>query len=163
MASGEDEDDMFLTPSSFCPPNFVLDETHRRVQNETLGHRGHKSDPLYRVRKLMTLAHERLDRDANIRLAGLLEAGDPKGEVRDAWHAKEVVRSIYTVQDPELAARFVTQLGTDLQDESCPAEVRRLGRTIAKWRLQIAAWHQARFTNGPTEAVRSVTVCGLPV
>jgi hypothetical protein len=35
----------------------------------------------------MTLAHERLDDAANAKLVGLLEAGDPKGEVRTAWHA----------------------------------------------------------------------------
>ena len=28
--------------------NQRLDEVRRRVQNETLGHRGHKDDPLYR-------------------------------------------------------------------------------------------------------------------
>ena len=41
--------------------NSRLDECRRRVQNETLGHRGHKGDPLYRVRRLLTKAHERLD------------------------------------------------------------------------------------------------------
>ena len=64
-----------------------------------------------------------------------------------------MVRSIYTIDDPELGAEFVAQLGVDLQDESCPPEIQRLGRTITKWRHQIAAWHQARHTNGPTEAV----------
>ena len=136
--------------------NFVLDEVRRRVQNDTLGHRGRKDDPLYRCRKLMTLAHERLDDTANAKLTGLLEAGDPKGEVRDTWHAKEVIRSIYAIDDAELAGEFVTQLGIDLQDESCPPEVQRLGRTITKWRHQIAAWHQARLTHGPTEAVNNL-------
>jgi transposase len=134
----------------------VLDEVRRRVQNDTLGHRRRKSDPLYRSRKLMTLAHERLDDAANAKLVGLLEAGHPRGEVRNAWHAKEVVRSIYAIDDAELATEFVTQLGIDLQDESCPPEIRRLGRTITKWRHQIAAWHQAKFTNGPTEAINNL-------
>jgi len=136
--------------------NFVLDEVRRRVQNETLGHRGRKTDPLYRCRKLMTIAAERLDGDANNKLRGLLEAGDPKGEVRTAWHAKEVVRSIYAIDNVELAVEFVTQLGIDLQDDSCPPEIQRFGRTITRWRAQIAAWHQARFTNGPTEAVNNL-------
>jgi transposase len=38
-----------------------LDEVRRRVQNETLGHRGRKTDPLYRARKLLLLAKQRLD------------------------------------------------------------------------------------------------------
>ena len=136
--------------------NFVLDEVRRRVQNETCGHRGRKTDPLYRCRKLMTFAAERLDDINNAKLRGLLEAGDPNGEVRTAWHAKEVVRSIYNIDNPELAAEFVAQLGVDLQDDSCPPEVQRLGRTITKWRHQIAAWHQARHANEPTEAVNNL-------
>ena len=136
--------------------NFVLDETRRRVQNETCGHRGRKTDPLYRIRKLMTIAHERLDTDNDAKLRGLLDAGDPGGQVRTAWHAKEVVREIYTIDDPAVAAEFVAQLGIDLQDDSCPPEVQRLGRTIVRWRHQIAAWHQARHTYGPTEAVNNL-------
>ena len=34
--------------------NTKLDECRRRVQNETLGHRGRKDDPLYRCRRLLT-------------------------------------------------------------------------------------------------------------
>jgi hypothetical protein len=44
-----------------------------------------------------------------------------------AWHAKEVVRSIYDIGDADLAAEFVTQLGHDLQDDACPTEVRVAG------------------------------------
>jgi transposase len=136
--------------------NSKLDEVRRRVQNETLGHRGRKDDPLYRCRRLLTRADERLDENGRTKLLGLLEAGDPKGEVRMAWHAKEVVRQIYDIDEPELAVDFVARLGVDLQDESCPPEVRQLGRTIVRWRDQIAAWHQARVSNGPTEAVNNL-------
>jgi hypothetical protein len=85
--------------------NQKLDECRRRVQNETIGHRGRKYDPLY---------------------------------------AKETIRSIYTIVDPNLAGEFVDQLIDDLGDRSMPTEVRSLGRTIARWRDQITAWHQAR-------------------
>ena len=34
--------------------NTKLDECRRRVQNDTLGRRGRKSDPLYRARRLLT-------------------------------------------------------------------------------------------------------------
>ena len=136
--------------------NTRLDDVRRRVQHETLGHRGHKADPLYRSRRLLTKASERLDDKGNTKLMGLLEAGDPRGEVRMAWHAKEVVRSVYDHTDPELAIEFVTQLGLDLQDTSCPPEIRQLGRTITKWRTQIAAWHQAHVSNGPTEAANNL-------
>jgi transposase len=136
--------------------NSKLDECLRRVQNETIGHRGHKDDPLYRARRLLTKAHERLDERGDTKLRGLLEAGDPYGEVRTAWHAKEVVRSVYDITDPALADDFVAQLGVDLQDQSCPPEVRSLGRTIVRWRDQIVAWHRAFVSNGPTEAVNNL-------
>jgi transposase len=136
--------------------NSKLDECRRRVQNETVGHRGRKDDALYRARRLLTKAHERLDERGETKLLGLLEAGDPRGEVRMTWHAKEVVRSIYEIADAELAGEFVDQLGIDLQDESCPPEVRSLGRTIVRWRDQIVAWHQAFVSNGPTEAVNNL-------
>ena len=73
-----------------------------------------------------------------------------------AWHAKEVLRSIYDIPNAEVAAEFVAPLGADLQDDSCPVEVRSLGRTILRWRHQIAAWHQAKFTNAPTEAANNL-------
>ncbi|MBK9178730.1 MAG: ISL3 family transposase [Acidimicrobiales bacterium] len=136
--------------------NTKLDECRRRVQNETMGHRGRKDDPLYRSRRLLTKADERLDDRGRTKLLGLLDAGDPRGEVRAAWHAKEVVRSIYDHHDPDLALEFVSRLATDLQHDSCPTEVRSLGRTRSRWRHEIAAWHLAHVSNGPTEAVNNL-------
>ena len=136
--------------------NQRLNDVRQRVQNETLGHRGRRDDPLYRSRRLLTRADERLNNNDRDRLVGLLEAGDPRGEVRTAWHAKEVVRSIYDHTNPDLAIEFVARLGTDLQDQSCPPEVRQLGRTITKWRKEISAWHRAHVSNGPTEAANNL-------
>jgi len=41
--------------------NRCLDAVRRRVQNETLGHRGRKNDPLYKIRKLLLTGSERLN------------------------------------------------------------------------------------------------------
>ena len=136
--------------------NDQLDKCRRRVQNETMGHRGRKHDPLYRSRRLLTRADERLDDKGREKLLGLLEAGDPRGEVRMAWHAKETVRSIYEHTDEQTALEFTERLGHDLQDESCPLEVRSLGRTLLKWKDQICAWHRAQVSNGPTEAANNL-------
>ena len=80
--------------------NRRLTETHRRVQEETHGRRGRKQDDLYQARNLLTLAREKLDHNGKKRLRGLLDAGDPRGEVRLAWHAKETVRRIYQTPRP---------------------------------------------------------------
>ena len=96
--------------------NSKLDECRRRVQNETLGHRGHRDDPLYRSRRLLTKGHERLNTRGEAKLLGLLQAGDPRGEVRLAWHAKETIRGIYGIDDPTEADAFVAELEDDLLD-----------------------------------------------
>ena len=135
--------------------NQRLDEVRRRVQNETLGHRGRKDDPLYRIRRLLTAAHERISHQGQTRLRGLLEAGDPHGDVRTARHAKETVRGIYTIDRPAVALQYTLQLADDLGDESCPPEINQLGRTIARWTPQITNWHISKVTNGPTEALNN--------
>ena len=40
-----------------------------------------------------------------------------------------------------LALRYTLQLADDLQHESCPPEINKLGRTIARWTPQITNWH----------------------
>lgn len=101
------------------------------------------------------MASERLTDVALTRLRGHLAAGDPRGEVRNAWHAREVVRSIYTEPHADPLS-FVTELAADLRDESCPPEINRLGRTIHRWRHEIANWHHSPVTNGPTEAINGL-------
>ena len=114
-----------------------------------------KHDPLYRARKLLQIASERLPEDRRERLQGLLFAGDPDGEVRTAWIAKECVRDIYLTRDPDTALAWVCQLAADLQDEA-PPEIRQLGRTLQRWSHQIAAWHHSQVSNGPTEAINNL-------
>ena len=102
------------------------------------------------------MAQERLDSRGDSRIQGLLRAGDPYGEVRDAWYAKETVRDIYQINCADLAAGFTHQISRDFQDRSLPPEIQRLGRTIARWATQIVAWHDSAVTNGPTEALNNL-------
>ena len=136
--------------------NNSIDEVRRRTQNDTLGHRGRKDDPLYRVRRLLLAAHERLTDRGDAKLRGLLTAGDPHGEVRLAWHAKETLRGLYDIDCPELAGTYLDELAADLTDTDRPPELRRLGRTLGRWHTQIVNWHRARVTNGPTEAINNL-------
>ena len=136
--------------------NNSVDETRRRVQNDTLGHRGRKHDPLYRVRRLLISAHERLSEGADTKLRGLLTAGDPQGEVRLAWHANQTLRGLYDIDCPQVADSYLCELTEDLTDPDCPPELSRLGRTLRRWHHQIINWHHARVTNGCTEAVNNL-------
>ena len=136
--------------------NNSIDEVRRRVPNDTLGHRGRKDDPLWRARRLLISAHERLSERGDAKLRGLLTAGDPRGEVRLAWHAKETLRGLYDIDCPQLAGAYLGELADDLTDTDCPPELRRLGRTLRRWHDAIVNWHRARVTNGPTEAVNNL-------
>ena len=136
--------------------NSKLDECRRRVQNDTLGHRGRKDDPLYRGRRLFTKGHERLDDNGNAKLLSLLEAGDPRGEVRMTWHAKETLRGLYDIDDPDHAGSYLDELTDNMADESMPVEVRSLAGTLRRWRDQILAWHTAQVTNGPAETMNNL-------
>ena len=126
------------------------------MQNETLGHRGRKSDPLYRCRRLLTKAKERLDDEVHEKLIGLLRAGDPHGDVATCWEAKEAVRELYAHGDADLALEWVTQLGHDLQGQGLPDRSPLPRSHPHPLAHQIAAWHQAHVTNGPTEAVNNL-------
>ena len=55
-----------------------------------------------------------------------------------------------------MALRYTLQLADDPGDESCPPEIHKLGRTIARWTPQIANWHISNVTNGPTEALNNL-------
>jgi transposase len=136
--------------------NTKLDECRRRVQNETLGHRGRKDDPLYRCRRLLTKADERLDDAGRDKLLGLLRAGDPRGDVTTAWHAKEAVRELYSHTDEATAREWIDRLIDDMADKDNPIEVRSLSRTLKRWKDQIVSWHRSHVSNGPTEAANNL-------
>jgi transposase len=122
-------------------------------QNATLGHRGRARDPLYRARKLLILADERLDDDGRQKLRGLLAAGDPQGEVAASHAAKECLRDLYTMWgQPEVATRWLGGLIADLARQQVP-ELRGMAHTLRRWKPQILAWHTTGVSNGPTEGL----------
>jgi transposase len=133
--------------------NKRLDETRRRVQQEVVGK---SRDPLYRIRRLLNMAKERLTENANEKLGHLFESGDPNNEVATAWRAKESLRELYAYCDPDLAKDHLDTLIGDFTDRERPAEVKLLGRTLRGWHDKILAWHSAFVTNGPTESMNSL-------
>ena len=110
--------------------NAALDEVRRRVQQSTLGHRGRKGDPLYRARRRLLAAHERLGPQAWERVVVLLEVGDPAGEVGAAYLAKELLREVYDTALPGEARRRLGRFHDHCR-ASDVVELKRLSRTIA--------------------------------
>jgi transposase len=133
--------------------NAVVDQVRRRTQQATLGHRGRKPDPLYRIRKLLLAAAEQLTSRGRVRLRAGLATGDPGGEVVAAWQGKELLRAVYAAS--ELAhARAALGRFYRWADGVGVAELSRLARTVRAWEAEILAWHATGgCSNGPTEAV----------
>jgi transposase len=135
--------------------NKALDDVRRRVQSEQTGHRGRKDDPLYKIRKLLLRATERLDAGAAQKRAAQLALGDPDGEVSVAYLAKERVRDFYTLAADEAQELFDTIIA-ECSKRSMPPELQRLAKTFTNWREEITNWLQARVSNGPTEALNNL-------
>jgi transposase len=133
--------------------NAVVDQVRRRTQQATLGHRGRKRDPLYRIRKLLLTAAEQLTQWGRVRLRAGLAAGDPTGEVAAAWQGKELLRAVYAAAGTA-AARVALDRFYRWCDGVQIAELSRLARTVRAWEVEILAFHTTNgCSNGLTEAV----------
>jgi transposase len=133
--------------------NAVVDQVRRRTQQTTLGHRGRKRDPLYRIRKLLLTAAEQLAQRGRVRLRAGLALGDPTGEVAAAWQGKELLRAVYAAVGMP-AARAALERLYRWADGVNVAELSRLARTVRAWEAEILAWQATNgCSNGPTEAV----------
>jgi transposase len=132
--------------------NRTVDLVRRRVQNEQLGHRGRKVDPLFKIRKLLLKGAERLDEQGRERMLLGLRAGDPDDELLGAWLAKESVRDVYLTTDPAEAAVLLDKAIIASRADDVP-EIASLGRTLARWREEILNHHRTGASNGPTEGM----------
>ena len=95
-------------------------------------------------------ASERVTDNGRDRLRRLLDAGDPHGEVKNARHAKETLRSVYDIADAKVGPRTVEQLADDFQDPWLP-EDKPVLRALWRWRTETANWHVLKITNAATE------------
>jgi transposase len=133
----------------------VVDEVRRRVQQDTLGRRGHKDDPLYKIRGLLRHGVEHLTESQQAKLSRCLDAGDPQDEVNVTWQCYQQLRSIYhatPAKARETARKVLDSFHT------CPIpEVARLGRTLRAWRAQVLAYFDTSgVSNGGTEAINLI-------
>jgi transposase len=131
----------------------VLDEVRRRVQQETLNRRGHKHDPLYKIRGLLRHGTEHLTPRQQRRLETGLALGDPHGEVELAWQCYQQLRHAYRATLPDQGRRIALKIIDSWH--SCPIpEIARLGRTLRQWRQQVLAYFATKgVSNGGTEAI----------
>jgi transposase len=132
--------------------NRCVDQVRRRVQNETLQHRGRKHDPLFKIRKLLLKGTERLDQRGHDRILLGLRLGDPHDELLGAWLAKESVRDIYLTDDVVDATVLLDKAIAGCRADEVE-EIRSLGNTLKRWRKEILNHHRTGASNGPTEGL----------
>ena len=115
----------------------AVDECRRRVQQETLGHRGRKGDPLYGIQKLLRAGAEKLTDKQWTRLENAIAAAHEEHlEVWVAWSCAQQLRSAYrhrdTAEGRKIAEKVLASFPT------CPVpEIARLGRTLKRWRAGV--------------------------
>ena len=134
----------------------VMDEVRRRVQQDTLHRRGHRDDPLYKIRGLLRHGAENLSERQVARLDAALNVGDPNYEVTVAWHCYQQLRSIYHATHPATGRAIAEKVLASFA--TCPIpEVARLGRTLRAWRAQVLAYFDTGgVSNGGTEAINGI-------
>jgi transposase len=136
--------------------NVMVDDVRRRVQQETLGHRGRKHDPLYRIRRLLLTGEERLTDRGRQRLAAGLAAGDPDDEVWYAHIVKEQLRNVYRAGH-EAAARDALADFYDVAAAANVPECDRLAGTIRRWETQVLNYYRSDgLSNAKTEAMNAL-------
>ncbi len=119
--------------------NQMVDEVRRRVQQQTLGHRGHKDDPLFEARRLLRRGVEHLTDRQAARLGAALAAGDPDGETTLAWQIAQALRGCYHARQLPDGRRQADAMLDTLH--TCPIpEAARLGRSLRSWRPELLAY-----------------------
>jgi transposase len=134
----------------------VVDEVRRRVQQDTRGHRGHRDDPLYRIRNILRAGAEHLTDRQKARLVTAWAADERHLEVEVAWSCAQQVRSAYH-QDNHADGRAIAEKIL-ASFTSCPIpEVARLGRTLKQWREAFLGYFDTSgANNGGTEAINGL-------
>ena len=134
----------------------AVDEVRRRIQQDTLGHRGRKGDPLYGIQTILRAGAENLTDKQRARLVAAIEADPAHDEVFIAWQCAQQLRSAYHQKDLAAGRRIAEKVVDTFH--TCPIpEIARLGRTLRRWREAFLAYFTTgRSSNGGTEAVNGI-------
>ncbi|MBP2436705.1 transposase [Microbacterium amylolyticum] len=133
----------------------ALDRARQRVQQDTLGHRGHSGDPLYGVRRTLHTGASFLTEKQTARLDAVF-AVEEHVEVEATWGTYQRIVAAYREPDRKLG-KFIIQHLIDSLTRGIPGtliELRKLGRTLTQRATDILAFFDHPGTsNGPTEAI----------
>ena len=109
----------------------ALDRARQRVQQDTLGHRGHAGDPLYQVRRTLHTGAALLTDKQNARIQAVF-AIDEHVEVEATWGIYQRIVAAYREPDKSKGKQMMQAVIASVTS-GVPAalvEIRRLGRTL---------------------------------
>ncbi|MCL2091757.1 MAG: ISL3 family transposase [Micrococcales bacterium] len=133
----------------------ALDRCRQRVQQETLGHRGRKGDPLFTARRTLTTGADLLTDTQAERLQDLF-ATDAHVQVEATWGIYQRMVAAYRDED-RAKGRSQMRAVIDSLASAVPTaltELRKLGTTLDKRAEDVLAYFDhPRTSNGPTEAI----------
>ncbi|SMY03533.1 ISL3 family transposase [Brevibacterium aurantiacum] len=133
----------------------ALDEVRRRIQQETTGHRGRATDPLYRARRTLHTGADLLTAKQQERIVGLFaDANFTAVEV--TWAVYQDIVSAYRTNDGNEGKKLLQSVIDDLTTNlpTGLVELKRLGRTLKRRAADVLAFFTRPGTsNGPTEAI----------
>jgi len=133
----------------------ALDRCRQRVQQETLGHRGRKNDPLYKSRRTLHTGQALLTEKQQQRLTDLF-ANDQHVHLEATWGVYQKIVTCYRDPDKTTGQKTLAQLIETIsrQVPAGLAEITTLGRTMSRRAADILAYFDKPGTsNGPTEAI----------
>lgn len=134
----------------------ACDEVRRRVQQQTLGHRGRSGDPLYGIRNILRCGAEKLTDRQKARLTKAFDADERHVEVDIAWQCAQQLRAAYQAENLREGKKIAEQVLASFP--TCPIpEIKRLGKTLKQWREPFLAYFEThRANNGGTEAINGL-------
>ena len=131
-----------------------LDLIRQRIQQQTLGRRGHTGDPLYGIRRIARTRLQLLSARQHDRLTGVLDA-DEHLAVKVAYVIYQKIIAAYADANRRRGKHAMTATDDSIR-RGVPAgleEIAQLGRTLWRRRADILAFFDHHASNGPTEAI----------
>jgi transposase len=131
-----------------------LDLMRQRIQQQTLGRRGHTGDPLYGIRRIARTRIQLLSARQHDRLTSVLDA-DEHVAVKVAHLIYQKIIAAYADPNRRRGKQAMSALIDSIR-RGVPAgleEIAQLGRTLWRRRADILAFFDHHASNGPTEAI----------
>lgn len=132
-----------------------LNKCRQRLQQETLGRRGAKNDPLYKTRRLL-LTRTKLLNDESWDNVQKIITDEKYGDIMKIWGIYQKMIQAYQDEDQSKGKQIMTTLIDALTLEATRhiPELKTLRKTLKKRRTDILAYfNHPNSSNGPTEAI----------